>query len=62
MSEELRRKLKAARTKLGLTQDQAAKIWGIPQRTLISWENDERTPTGYALKSITEMLDQILSE
>lgn len=62
MSEELRRKLKAAREKLGLSQAQASKEWGIPKPTLISWENDQRTPTGFALKQIMGMLDKILKE
>ncbi len=61
MSQELRNKLKAAREKSGLSQSQAAKKWGIPLRTLISWENDQRTPQGFALKSIMELLDGILS-
>ena len=61
MSQELRNNLKAAREKIGLSQSQAAKAWGIPLRTLISWENDERTPHGFALKAITEMLDGILN-
>jgi len=62
MSEELRRKLKAARAKLKLSQSQAAKSWGIPLRTLISWENNQRTPRGFALTAITEKLDRILAE
>jgi len=61
MSQELRNKLKAARQKTGLSQSQAAKAWGIPLRTLISWENDQYTPQGFALKAIMEMLDGILS-
>ena len=61
MSQELRNKLKAAREKTGLSQSQAAKAWGIPLRTLISWENDQATPRGFALKAITELLDGILS-
>lgn len=61
MSQELRNKLKEAREKTGLSQSQAAKAWGIPLRTLISWENNQRTPQGFALKSIMELLDGILS-
>jgi len=62
MSEELRRKLKAARQKLNLSQSQAAKEWGMPLRTLINWENDRRTPRGFSLTAITEKLDRILAE
>ena len=61
MSEELRRKLKAAREKLGLSQSQAAKVWGIPVGTLQNWENDKRTPQGLALTAINNLLDGILS-
>ena len=61
MSQELRNNLKAAREKIGLSQSKAAKVWGIPLRTLKSWENDERTPQGFALKSIVELLDGILN-
>ena len=62
MSEELRRKLKAAREKLGLSQSQAAKAWGLTKRTLINWENDISTPRGLALTAINEKLDAILAE
>jgi len=62
MSEELRLKLKAARAKLGLSQSQAAKEWGTPLRTLISWENDQSTPRGLALRLLLEKLDAILAD
>ena len=62
MSEELRNKLKAAREKHGLSQSQAAEAWGIPQRTLISWENDQYTPKGFTLTALLEKLDGILKQ
>lgn len=62
MSEELQRKLKAAREKAGLSQSQAAKAWGIPLRTLQKWEIDQATPRGLALKAINDLLDAILAE
>jgi DNA-binding transcriptional regulator YiaG len=62
MSEELRNKLKAARAKLGLSQSQAATAWEVPLRTLIGWENNQRTPRGFALSSLNTMLDAILAE
>lgn len=62
MSEELKNKLKAAREKLGLTQKQFAEKIGVPYRTLVSWENDQRTPRGFALTALMEKLDAILSE
>lgn len=61
MSEELRLKLKSARAKLGLSQSEAASAWGINKKTLISWENDLRTPRGFALTAILEKLDAILA-
>lgn len=61
MSKELADKLKAARQKLGISQAQAALKWGIPKPTLISWENDQRTPTGFSLNQLNEMLDGILN-
>lgn len=62
MSEELRRKLKAARAKLGLSQSQAAKAWGVPLNTLQKWERDGATPRGLALKMLLEKLDSIINK
>lgn len=61
MSEELRLKLKAARAKLGLNRNEAAKAWGIPLGTLIHWEHDQRTPSGFTLTAVLEKLDAILA-
>ena len=60
MSEELKIKLKAAREKLGLSQSQAAKSWDIPLKTLQKWEQNERTPRGFALAQLEKMLESIL--
>ena len=62
MSKELRRKLKAAREKLGESQSQFAKRLEIPTRTLQKWEIDQATPRGLALTTINEMLDKILAK
>jgi DNA-binding transcriptional regulator YiaG len=62
MSEILARQLKAAREKLGLSQSQAAKEWGIPVRTLQNWEHNHQTPRGLALTAINSLLDGILNE
>lgn len=63
MSQELRRKLKAAREKLGLSQSQFARqVLEISVRTLQSWENDQRTPDAFKLKVLNEKLDRILTE
>lgn len=61
MSEELANKLKAARAKLGLSQSEAAKAWGIKIRTLQSWEQNWATPRGFALTALVEKLDAILA-
>jgi DNA-binding transcriptional regulator YiaG len=60
MSEEIARKLKAARAKVGETQVQFAERLNVPVRTLIGWENNQRTPRGLSLEALTEKLDAIL--
>jgi DNA-binding transcriptional regulator YiaG len=62
MSEILARQLQAAREKLGLSQPQAAKKWGIPLPTLRHWEQNQRTPRGFALEALTAKLDAILKD
>lgn len=61
MSEELKNKLKQAREKLGLTQQQFAEKIGVPYPTLFSWEQNKRTPRGFALKALNDVLDAILA-
>lgn len=60
MSEELKNKLKNARQRLGLTQKAMAELLGCPLRTLIGWENNERTPRGFALTALNAKLDALL--
>ena len=62
MSQELQRKLKAAREKLGMSQSQFAKLIGMSVRTLQHWEADAQTPRGLALMSISKILDDILAK
>ncbi|WP_009963140.1 helix-turn-helix transcriptional regulator [Verrucomicrobium spinosum] len=59
MSEELVRKLKAARERLSLTQKQMAEQLGTPLPTYIAWENDQRTPRGFTLKALLETLERM---
>lgn len=59
MSEELVRKLKATRERLGLTQKQLAEMLQTPLPTYIHWENDQRTPRGFALKALLETLEKM---
>jgi DNA-binding transcriptional regulator YiaG len=61
MSEEIARKVKAARAKLELSQAQAAAVLGVPKATLIKWEQNQRTPRGLALEALNAKLDAILS-
>lgn len=60
MSKELASKLKAAREALALTQKALAEKLGVPLRTLIAWENDQRTPRGLALEALNAKLDALL--
>lgn len=60
MSEELKNKLKAARAKLGLTQKAFAEQIGAHPKALREWEQDRRTPRGFALRALEEKLDAIL--
>lgn len=62
MSQELSNRLIAARSKLGLSQSQAAAAWGIPLKTLQKWEQDGSTPRGLALTAINNILDAILAK
>lgn len=62
MSEELKRKLKLARQLLGLTQKAMAEKLSLPLPTLVAWENDQRTPRGFALTQLNAMLDSLISE
>lgn len=59
---QLSNRIRKARAKLNLSQSKAAEAWGIPKRTLISWENQQRAPRGLALVHLTQMLDRILGE
>jgi len=62
MSQELRRKLKDARARLGLSQSKFAAVIGVPVRTLQRWEIDQSTPHSFALKALEAKLDEILKK
>lgn len=47
-----------ARQAAGLKQIQAAKLFGIPWRTLQNWELSQRTPPAYVQKSILDALKE----
>jgi DNA-binding transcriptional regulator YiaG len=61
MSKLVASKLKLARQKLELTQEGMAEKLGVPSQTLISWEQDRRTPRGLALTALNQRLDKILA-
>lgn len=54
--------LKAARAKLGLSQSQAAKAWGVALSSLQDWEQGQHQPRGIGLKAIQEIVARINTE
>lgn len=53
-------RIKAAREKLGLTQEQAAPQWGVNVRTLQGWERGQHEPRGFARTQLEKLLATIL--
>jgi len=53
---EIGRRLKAAREKLNLSQDDAAQAWEISASTLRKWEQGQREPRGLALRALETIL------
>ena len=53
--------IKEARAKLGLSQSQAAKAWGISLATLQGWEQEYRQPRGLAMTKLREIIAAALS-
>jgi len=51
-------RIRAKRKRAGLSQSQAAEMWGISKRTLEKWEQGESHPRGVGLIG----LEKILSE
>lgn len=49
-------KMKEARKAAGLTQEEMSKLFGIPKRTIESWEMGERKPAKYLEMLIIEKL------
>jgi len=60
MSEELKRKLRDARAKLGMSQRQLANQLGVSVRTLQAWEADRNTPGWLARMALNSKLDALL--
>jgi predicted nucleotidyltransferase len=51
--------LKKVRENLGLTQEDVAKLTGIPVNTIRNWEQEIRNPSGWALDLL---IDRLLKE
>jgi len=54
--------LKRTRAKLGLSQSQAARVWGLNVRTLQNWEQGSRSPKGLALAQLQTILANAIGE
>ncbi len=59
---EISDQLKQTRAKLGLSQSQAARAWGLNVHTLQTWEQGVRRPRGLALAQLQTILANALSE
>ena len=54
-STELSRRIVALRTELGLSQEKAANLIGIPRTTLSGWERGAREPDADNLKKLADL-------
>lgn len=54
--QEITTRIIAAREKLGLSQSQAAKKWGLSKHTLQAWEQGSRNPAGLYLEKLEKIL------
>ena len=52
-------RIKAARKKLGLSQEEAARNWGFSVGTLEAWEQEYRNPAGLYREKLEEVLKEI---
>lgn len=50
-------KIKEARKKAGLTQEQMSEKMGIPKRTIQNWENGVTKPPEYVERLVVENLE-----
>jgi DNA-binding transcriptional regulator YiaG len=55
---DLRRKIRALRLKLGLTQEQFAAKVGVTFSTVNRWESGKSKPSPLAMRQIKEMMDR----
>ncbi len=52
-------KIKEARKAASLTQEEMSKLFGIPKRTIESWEMGERKPAKYVEALLVEKLESV---
>jgi DNA-binding transcriptional regulator YiaG len=59
MEKSFATRIKAARKKLRLSQEEAAKSWGFSVGTLEAWEQEYRNPAGLYREKLEEVLRKI---
>jgi len=52
--------IRAARTRLGLTQAQLADRLNVPSNTVARWEQGNRTPTGLYAQALRQLIEETL--
>lgn len=53
---EVGRRIRAARNRVGLTQEQLSSKLGLTRQTIIQWERGKTTPDVYRLKELAAAL------
>ncbi|HEY4247822.1 MAG TPA: hypothetical protein VGM64_13285 [Lacunisphaera sp.] len=56
----LSNRIQSARNKLGLSQSEASKTWGINLHTLQGWEIGRHEPRGFARTQLEKLLTEVL--
>lgn len=62
MSAKIQARLRAARAKLNLTQQQLAALLGVALRNIENWEQNTATPRGLALEALESKLAALLRD
>ena len=55
---DIANRIERARNALGVSQEQAAKKWGVSLRTLQNWEQGVNAPRGLGLVALRQMIAQ----
>lgn len=56
------KRIQKARSALDITQQEAARVWGISVRTLEAWEAGRHEPRGFARVQLNKLLSDILGD